>query len=190
MAKFFILIAFKVYLTWCTFYMSIERFVNRKEYPKIKKMVTIYFESLHELDLTPMQKWDKLVKHFNFKWRADKWYMMGDVIGDAYLTLWNHGGDCDDFANIALTFFTEEIKYNNKVYKGLFWSFKQKGKRNGHAIAVWKAEDGTCLFVSNGEMFQAKNENEIIKWFKSYYGWDLGVLVKYTKDFKVKEIIL
>jgi hypothetical protein len=190
MKKTLVKTGFWFYTAWGKTYRFFERLFNFRRYKRVKKDVDNFFKELHESNLTPEGKWDTLMQYYNFKWRADKWYMLGDVISDPYLALDNNGDDCDGFATIALLLFGDTIEYNGKVYKGGYWSYLNKGWKNGHAIAVWKAEDGNCFVVSNGLMFQTNNEEEIMEWFKKYYKYELGIIVKYSKDFKVTDVIL
>ena len=112
----FIYIGFSLYLFWCKFYTFFQRLFKGKQYTKIKKLVEMYFDSIKEIDVPLYRKWSMINEHFNFKWRADKWYMLWDVISDPYLSLYNHGDDCDGFANCALHFFGEEIIHENKKF--------------------------------------------------------------------------
>lgn len=183
-------IGFWFYLTWCKVYQFFERLYYKKTYEKTKNKIESEFNELRRLNVSPMEKWKSLMKEYNFKWRADKWYMLTDVVSDPYIALSKGGDDCDGHANIALKFFGEYLHYNGKYYKGCFWSYLNKKAKGGHAVAVWKSKDGSCLLVSNGKMQEMKSEKAIMEWFKDVYKYELGILVKWNINYKVLSIVL
>ena len=181
---------FFFYFLWHRIYQFFERLWWRKDYKKIKNMIISDFNEIRKLEVSPMEKWKLLMEKYNFKWKADTLFQLGDVISDPYISLWKSSGDCDDHIAIAFEFFGEYINWNGKIYKGCYWAYAKKKLKSGHMVGVWKAKDDSCLMVSNGKMYEMENEQAIMKWFKDCYDYELGILVKFSKDRKILSIIL
>lgn len=177
------------YFLWHRIYQFFERLWWRKDYKKIKNSIISDFNEIRKLEISPMEKWKMVMEKYNFKWRKDTWYMLGDVISDPYIALHKGGDDCDGHANIGFEFFGEYINWNGKIYKGCYWAYANKKLKGGHMVGVWKAKDGTCLLLSNGTMEEKESEQAIMKWFKDVYKYELGILVKFSKDKKVLSVI-
>ena len=190
MKKFLIKLNFKVYyLNWCKLYRSIQR--RLPGYSIKKQEVSSKVAKIIIKKGTIKEHWDSIIKEFNLKWRADKWYMLFDVISDPYISANDHVEDCDGHAAMSLEFLRDEYTENGKVYKKRgFVSVINSNLLGGHALGVWEAEDKSLIIISNSNVHRFISEEEMIKWWNSVKESKSPsrFVVEYTQDLKFKDV--
>jgi len=206
------LIIFRLYLLWSRFFRWVER--SDIDYVFIRSQIHMVFELIKDKykNKSDVIKFTKLFEEFypNFKWTADTWWMLGDVIGDPYMSIYRDGDDCDGYASISLEFFKNGIMYDNKKfghghYVSLIFHNSKKDILKiilktisfgllykdfnyivGHTIAVYDSMDSSSevVFTSNSNLMRTDSMEDVIKFHERIYDKKCILRIDYDKDLK------